>query len=79
MQRLPVCAECGKQKCMAQGDCCVKHVGNTVKPLKHVILFSDHVELAVFRKLCNRYGDGGGHLRFLRGMGLPQVLQLLDG
>ena len=28
VQRLPVCAECGKQKCMAQGDCCVKHVGN---------------------------------------------------
>ena len=34
VQRLPVCAECGKQKCMAQGDCCVKHVGNIVKPLK---------------------------------------------
>jgi len=28
VQRLPVCAECGKQKCMAQGDCCVKHVGS---------------------------------------------------
>ena len=28
VQRLPVCAECGKQKCMSQGDCIVKHVGN---------------------------------------------------
>ena len=27
VQRLPQCGECGKQKCMAVGDCIVKHVG----------------------------------------------------
>ena len=29
LQRLPVCAECGKQKCMMKtGDCVIKHAGN---------------------------------------------------
>jgi len=28
VQRLPQCGECGKQKCMAVGDCIVKHVGS---------------------------------------------------
>ena len=29
LQRLPVCAECGKQKCMMKtGDCVIKHPGN---------------------------------------------------
>jgi len=28
VQRLPQCAECGKQKCMAVGDCIVKHTGH---------------------------------------------------
>jgi hypothetical protein len=33
VQRLPVCAECGKQKCMAQGDCIVKHTGGSHRPV----------------------------------------------
>ena len=29
LQRLPMCAECGKQKCMMKtGDCVIKHPGN---------------------------------------------------
>ena len=76
VQRLPVCAECGKQKCMAQGDCCVKHVGNRVKPLKISIIVDHHGELALCRHLCNWNGNGGGHMRFLRGLGLPQVMEL---
>ena len=62
VQRLPVCAECGKQKCMAQGDCCVKHVGNDGEAAD---LIRHSGELAVIRQLCDWDGNGGSHLRLL--------------
>jgi len=44
VQRLPVCAECGKQKCMAQGDCCVKHVGSYATGMAMVGAICDFCE-----------------------------------
>jgi len=44
VQRLPVCAECGKQKCMAQGDCIVKHVGTYATGMAMVGAICDFCE-----------------------------------
>lgn len=47
VQRLPVCAECGKQKCMAQGDCIVKHTGTYATGMAMVGAVCDFCEAFV--------------------------------
>jgi len=45
LQRLPVCAECGKQKCMMKtGDCVIKHAGNYTTGLQMVGAICDYCE-----------------------------------
>lgn len=45
VQRLPVCAQCGKQKCMAKlGDCVVKHAGQYTTGLSMVGAICDFCE-----------------------------------
>ena len=37
IQRLPVCAECGKSKCMMKsGDCIIKHAGKINRNLFYI-------------------------------------------
>lgn len=70
VQRLPVCAQCGKMKCMLKtGDCVIRHPGiNTtgMAMVVRIIVDSRHSK-AVLKKYFI-----GRHLRFLRGMGLPR-------
>jgi len=45
LQRLPMCAECGKQKCMMKtGDCVIKHPGNYTIGLQMVGAICDYCE-----------------------------------
>jgi len=45
VQRLPVCAECGKQKCMMKsGDCIIKHAGNYTVGMQMVGAICDFCE-----------------------------------
>lgn len=45
LQRLPMCAECGKQKCMMKtGDCVIKHPGNYTTGLQMVGAICDFCE-----------------------------------
>ncbi|XP_060063445.1 zinc finger protein 330 homolog [Ylistrum balloti] len=45
LQRLPVCAQCGKQKCMAKlGDCIIKHSGQFTTGLSMVGAVCDFCE-----------------------------------
>uniref|UniRef100_A0A182YMA5 Uncharacterized protein n=1 Tax=Anopheles stephensi TaxID=30069 RepID=A0A182YMA5_ANOST len=45
LQRLPICAQCGKQKCMLKtGDCVVKHAGVFTTGLQMVGAICDHCE-----------------------------------
>jgi len=45
MQRLPVCAECGKQKCMMKsGDCIIKHGGQYTTGMQMVGAICDFCE-----------------------------------
>ncbi|VDK47559.1 unnamed protein product [Taenia asiatica] len=37
VQRLPMCAQCGKQKCIPKGDCVVKHGSAHVTGLAMVV------------------------------------------
>jgi hypothetical protein len=41
VQKVPICAECGKNKCMAKtGDCCVKHPGGFATGMALVMQFA---------------------------------------
>ena len=65
LQRLPVCAECGKQKCMMKtGDCVIKHPGNYSVGLQ---VGSETTGGAINQEniLCS-FPDGGGYLWLLR-------------
>ncbi|KAK3100617.1 hypothetical protein FSP39_022669 [Pinctada imbricata] len=45
LQRLPVCAHCGKQKCFSKlGDCCIKHSGTNTVGLAMVGAICDFCE-----------------------------------
>jgi len=45
VQKLPVCAECGKQKCMMKsGDCIIKHVGTYTTGMQMVGAICDFCE-----------------------------------
>jgi len=45
LQRLPMCAECGKQKCMMKtGDCVIKHPGNYTTGMQMVGAICDFCE-----------------------------------
>lgn len=60
VQRLPVCAECGKQKCMSQGDCIVKHTGTYATGMMMVGAICDFCEAWVChsRKCMNTHACG---------------------
>lgn len=63
LQRLPVCAECGKQKCMMKtGDCVIKHAGNfTVGLQASLRVTEEETSDGKVLTVCSA-SDGGSYL-----------------
>ena len=63
LQRLPVCAECGKQKCMMKtGDCVIKHAGNfTVGLQASLRVTEEETSDGKVLTICSA-SDGGSYL-----------------
>lgn len=66
LQRLPMCAECGKQKCMMKtGDCVIKHPGNYTTGLQVKSVHSGGERCEVLHYLENihsSFPDGRSYL-----------------
>jgi len=58
LQKLPVCAQCGKQKCMKMSDCVIKHPGQHTTGLQMVGAICDICEAWVChgRKCLSTHG-----------------------